>query len=128
MKLVGNDAWYLDLDIDAVKESWKEIPDYTTKEHAPARAGLVQPHRPISTALATASLILLMVAPQVFCLNGLDRSKFIHLDFLDFAVAVLEGHINIGSINAIRAPLMLLSPWRSPMIGSHTTLYHTAGR
>ena len=37
----------------------------------------------------------------VFCLNGLDESHFIHLDFLDLAMAVMKGEIGMVSINAI---------------------------
>ena len=38
---------------------------------------------------------------QVRVLNGLSRSHFLHLDFLDFAMAVLGDHINVGDLNAI---------------------------
>jgi len=38
---------------------------------------------------------------QVFALNGLSESNFIHLDFLDFAMAVIDNKINVGSLHAI---------------------------
>ena len=37
----------------------------------------------------------------VLCLNNLDKSKFIHCDFIDFAMAVLTDRVNIGDIHAI---------------------------
>lgn len=46
----------------------------------------------------------LCVAPQVFCQNGLDPDRFVHLDFLDFAMAVLSEQVDVGNIHAIRVP------------------------
>lgn len=37
----------------------------------------------------------------MFALNGLSESNFIHLDFLDFAMAVIDNKINVGSLHAI---------------------------
>ena len=37
----------------------------------------------------------------VLCLNNLDRANFIHLDFIDFAMAVLTNRVNIGDLHAI---------------------------
>ena len=35
------------------------------------------------------------VAPDEFCWNGLDEDHFIHLDFLDFAMAMLDRKIEV---------------------------------
>ena len=41
------------------------------------------------------------ISPQVWVLNGLDEEHFIHLDFLDFAMSVIKGDINVGDLHAI---------------------------
>ena len=38
---------------------------------------------------------------QVLARNGLDPGKFLHLDFLDFAMAVIGHKINVGNLHAI---------------------------
>ena len=38
---------------------------------------------------------------RVHCINGLEHRRFIHLDFLDFAMAVLLGEVNLGELHAI---------------------------
>ena len=38
---------------------------------------------------------------NILSLNGLDTTKFIHLDFLDFAMAIIKNLVNIGDLHAI---------------------------
>ena len=38
---------------------------------------------------------------QVLTLNQLKETRFIHLDFLDFAMAVIDHRINVGELHAI---------------------------
>jgi hypothetical protein len=38
---------------------------------------------------------------KVLTLNGLQESNFIHLDFLDFAMAVIKEEINVGDLHSI---------------------------
>ena len=70
-KANGCDAWFLDIDREAVAPSFAVKPSYHES------TGLVQ------------------------CKNGLKESRFIHLDFLDFAMAVIKGAVNVGDLHAI---------------------------
>ena len=67
------DAWYMDWDKEAVKPSFSPYPEY----------------RPLHEG------------GTIKCLNGLDENNFIHLDFLDFAMGVISGELNIGDLHAI---------------------------
>jgi hypothetical protein len=42
-----------------------------------------------------------MDSGEILCYNQLSESHFIHLDFLDFAMAVLTDRVNIGDLHAI---------------------------
>ena len=53
-----------------------------------------RPHSVVLTGSPARSL-------QVLVLNGLDKSKFIHLDFLDFAMSVMKLDVNPGNLHAI---------------------------
>ena len=102
-KLAGNDAYYLDWNKEAVKPSWEPHPDYTTEKDG-TRPGLstlrrIEPHS--QDGRLPKHIRTCHPHMAVFCLNGLDDTKFIHLDFLDFAVAVLRCHINVGALHAI---------------------------
>ena len=70
-KRLGCDVWFLDKDVTAVEDSFDPKPEYHKKT-------------------------LLVVGK-----NGLDRRRFIHLDFLDFAMAVIKGYVNVGDLHAI---------------------------
>lgn len=67
----GSDAWYLDID-----KKWVS-PSFTNSRPEYVEDG------------------------TILCLNGLDKDKFIHLDFIDFAMAVLTNRVNIGDLHAI---------------------------
>ena len=67
----GSDAWYVDID-----KKWV-TPSFANSKPEYMEDG------------------------TIMCLNGLDREKFIHLDFIDFAMAVLTNRVNIGDLHAI---------------------------
>ena len=60
--------YFLDWDRDFVSPSFERMPEYHT----------------VGDAMG-----------EVFCRNGLDESNFIHLDFLDFAMAILRKEVRV---------------------------------
>ena len=96
-KQVGNNAFFLDLDREYVSSSFAAVPKYD-------EGGQVKPRPPLalsSPCLAFSAQDLVRISPQVWVLNGLDEEHFIHLDFLDFAMSVIKGDINVGDLHAI---------------------------
>ena len=73
----GAHAWFVDWDRTVVEPSFNSTPEYFPLDDPHGNGG------------------------RVHCINGLEHRRFIHLDFLDFAMAVLLGEVNLGELHAI---------------------------
>ena len=73
----GAHAWFVDWDREVVEKSFAKTPEYFDLDDAFGNGG------------------------RVHCVNGLDERRFIHLDFLDLAMALLKSVVDVGHLHAI---------------------------